>query len=78
MSPLYLVVEGPERTFEASTLSSFREDRHRANTLSPARERERERETKGKNVKKDQKRSHWTTKPETIVRAKNDETKRQK
>ena len=33
--PSYVVLEGPDRTFEASTLSSFREDRQRAKTDSP-------------------------------------------
>ena len=37
LSPEYLQLAGPGRTFEALTLSSFSEDRQRANTLSPAR-----------------------------------------
>ena len=35
--PLNLVPWGPERVLLASTLSSFREDRHLAKTASPGR-----------------------------------------
>ena len=46
LSPVYLEVAGPARCLEASTRSSLREERQRANTDSPG-EREREREREG-------------------------------
>ena len=50
MSPVYLEVAGPARCLEASTRSSLREERQRANTDSPGErgregEGERERES---------------------------------
>ena len=40
LSPLNLAPEGPERLRLATTLSSFREDRHLAKTASPREEEE--------------------------------------
>lgn len=42
LSPLYLTPCGPDRLQLASTLSSFREDRHRAKTASPESEAAKE------------------------------------